>query len=364
MAVKNSTKHNQRKKNRKIIHIDMDCFFAAIEARENPGLKGKPIAVGGRPGSRGVVATCSYEARKYGVRSAMPVAKAVKLCPDLICVPVQMALYKQISHEIQQIFYDYTDLVEPLSLDEAFLDVSDSGHCNGSATLIAEEIRQRIFTSQKLTASAGVAENKFLAKIASDWDKPNGLTVVTPASVNNFIKKVPISCIPGVGKVTAAKMQQSNIENCADLQTYTEQELLHLFGQFGQRLFFLCRGIDNRPVETSRIRKSLSVEDTFPIDLPNVEACLDKIPDLFSALLQRLSRAKQAQPLQAKTLFVKMRFFDFSTTTLQMSGNHIAIESYVHLCKMVWKRGEKPVRLLGLGIQFHPPEQPEQLHLL
>lgn len=364
MAVKNSTKHNRREKNRKIIHLDMDCFFAAIEIRENPRLKGKPIAVGGRPGSRGVVATCSYEARKYGVHSAMPVAKAIKLCPNLICLPVQMNLYKQASQEIQKIFYEYTDLVEPLSLDEAFLDVSESEHCNGSATLIAEEIRQRIFASQKLTASAGVAENKFLAKIASDWDKPNGLTVVTPKSVNDFIKKVPVSCIPGVGKVTAAKMEQNNIKYCVDLQKFTEQKLINLFGQFGQRLFALCRGVDDRPVETSRIRKSLSVEDTFPVDLPNVDACLDKVPELFSELLRRLSRAKQSQSLQAKTLFVKMRFFDFSTTTLQMSGNHISVESYVHLCKMVWKRGEKPVRLLGLGIQFYPPEQPKQLHLL
>jgi DNA polymerase-4 len=364
MIIKHSKKREAHKKNRKIIHIDMDCFFAAIEIRENPRLKGKPVAVGGQPGSRGVVATCSYEARQYGIHSAMPVAKAIKLCPHLICLPVRMSLYKQVSQDIQQIFQEYTDWIEPLSLDEAFLDVSESTHCNGSATLIAEDIRQRIYDSQYLTASAGVAENKFLAKIASDWNKPNGLTLVTPESVDEFIRNVPVSRIPGVGKVTVEKMALHNIKHCLDLQTYTEQELSAMFGKFGHRLFTLCRGIDDRPVETERVRKSLSVEDTFPVDLPSVDACLTKIPELFSELLKRLARAKQSQSLQTKTLFIKMRFFDFSTTTLQMSGNHIAIESYIHLCKKVWARGEKPVRLLGLGIQFHPPEQPEQLHLL
>ena len=348
---------------RKIIHIDMDCFFAAIEMRENPELKGKAISVGGSPNSRSVVATCSYEARKYGVHSAMPVSMAVRKCPDLICLPVRMDLYKQVSKEIHRIFRDYTSLIEPLSLDEAFLDVTGTSHCNGSATLIAKEILQRIEETQGLTASAGVAANKFLAKIASDWKKPNGLTVIRPDQVDIFIKNVPVSRIFGVGKVTQKKMTALNINTCEDLQQLSVQELENHFGSFGKRLYELSRGINNRPVKTHRIRKSLSVEDTFAKDLPNLNECLKQIPRLYEDLLKRLQRAKQQQKLIPKTLFVKMRFYDFSTTSLQMAGTQLSIEAYQYLCKKIWQRGNKAVRLIGIGIQFHTPNQPEQLEL-
>ncbi len=350
------------KHSRKIIHIDMDCFFAAIEMRENPALKGKPISVGGHPNSRSVVATCSYEARKFGVHSAMPVSIAVRKCPELICLPVRMDLYKQASKVIHKIFFDYTDLIEPLSLDEAFLDVTTSEHCNGSATLIAQEIMNRIEQSQHITASAGVASNKFLAKIASDWQKPNGLTVIRPEQIDTFIKDVPVSRIFGVGKVTQKKMADLGIQNCADLQQLNTEELERHFGSFGERLYELCRGIDNRPVKTHRIRKSLSVEDTFAKDL-NLDTCLLQIPRLHDDLTKRLRQARKQQKLIPKTLFVKMRFYDFTTTTLQMTGTQTSVEAYQHLCKEIWKRGHKAVRLIGIGIQFHKPDQPEQLEI-
>lgn len=349
---------------RKIIHIDMDCFFAAIEMRENPELRGKAISVGGKPNTRSVVATCSYEARKYGVHSAMPISEAIRKCPELICLPVRMDLYKQVSKEIHQIFQDYTALIEPLSLDEAFLDVTKTSHHNGSATLIAKEILQRIEQTQGLTASAGVASNKFLAKIASDWKKPNGLTVIPPEQIDSFIKDVPVNRIFGVGKVTQKKMAKLNLKTCADLQQLSIYELESHFGSFGKRLYELCRGIDNRPVTTHRIRKSLSVEDTFPKDLPNLNACQKKIPYLYKNLSIRLQQAKQKQKLIPKTLFIKMRFYDFNTTTLQMPGKHISIEAYQYLCKKIWQRGNKAVRLIGIGVQFHTPDQPEQLELI
>jgi len=348
---------------RKIIHIDMDCFFAAIEMRENPQLQGKPIAVGGHPESRSVVATCSYEARKFGIHSAMPMSIAVRKCPNLICLPVHMDLYKRVSKSIQKIFHEYTDLVEPLSLDEAFLDVSNARHCKGSATLIAQEILERISQSQSLTASAGVAPNKFLAKIASDWQKPNGLTVIKPNQVNQFIKDVPVKRIFGVGKVTAIKMTALNIESCGDLQELSPEELEQQFGSFGHRLYELSRGIDNHPVKTHRIRKSLSVEDTFAKDLPSIETCIQQIPRLYNELMRRFQKSKLQQKLIPKTLFVKMRFYDFSTTTLQMTGSQTSTEAYQYLCQEIWQRGNKPVRLIGIGMQFQKQNQPEQLEI-
>ena len=202
---------------RKIIHIDADCFYAAVEVRDNPALKGKPIAVGGSATRRGVVATASYEARKFGVHSAMASATALKRCPGLILIPGRMAVYREASRQMQEIYVDYADLVEPLSLDEAFLDVSQSPHCRGSATLIAEEIRQRIFDRVGITVSAGIAPNKFLAKVASDWNKPNGQFVVTPDRVADFLSELPVRKIWGVGKVTAQRLEKQGIKTCADV---------------------------------------------------------------------------------------------------------------------------------------------------
>ncbi|KAG1707738.1 DNA polymerase IV [Nymphon striatum] len=359
-AVSTDNKNNDA---RKIIHVDMDCFFAAVEVRDNPRLKGHPVAVGGKPNTRGVVAACNYEAREFGVRSAMPMSQAVQRCPSLITTPVHMDLYKEVSAEIHSIFKEYTDLIEPLSLDEAYLDVSDSTHCNGSATLMAQEIRQKIFSSQKLTASAGIAPNKFLAKVASDWNKPNGQKVVAPDDVQAFVRDLSVTAISGVGKVTAKRMEALNLKTCYDLFSFGLENLQQQFGSFGYQLFLYSQGIDHRPVKTHWIRKSLSVEDTFSEDLPSIEACLLEIPDIYEELLVRLERARKNQKLIPRTLFVKIRFSDFETTTLQISGDKPDKKTYMRLCVDAWNRGKRPVRLIGIGLQFNPPDMPEQLVL-
>ncbi len=341
----------------------MDCFFAAVEVRENPHLKGKPVAVGGKPNTRGVVAACNYEAREFGVHSAMPMSRAVQQCPALITTPVHMDLYKTVSVEIHSIFQDYTDLIEPLSLDEAYLDVSETSQCNGSATLIAQEIRQRIFESQRLTASAGIAPNKFLAKVGSDWNKPNGQKVITPNKVHDFVKDLPVTAISGVGKVTAKKMARYDLKTCGDLNQLGLQKLQQYFGSFGATLYEYSQGIDHRPVKTHWLRKSLSVEDTFAKDLPDLEACLLQIPIIYKELLRRLVRARVKQRLNPKALIVKLRFSDFETTTIQIAGTAPDENSYKRLLVEAWQRGQRPVRLIGIGLQFNPPDFPEQLLL-
>jgi len=349
---------------RKIIHIDMDCFFAAVEVRENPNLKGKPVAVGGLPGQRGVVAACNYEARAFGVHSAMPMAVAFRQCASLIRLPVRMALYKSVSNQIRAIFSDYTDLIEPLSLDEAYLDVSGKAHCQGSASLMAQEIRQRIFDKTGLTASAGIAPNKLIAKIASDWNKPNGQTVITPTQIDHFIRSLAVKKIFGVGKVTAKKMHKLGLHTCEDLQALDLAQLKINFGNFGERLYEQCRGIDNRPVSNNRVTKSLSIEDTYAVDLPDLAACLNALDPLYEGLLQRFERAKlnakikaksigvTVQPMQPKTLVFKMRFNDFVTTTAQAPANQPELALYQLLCKRAYARGERSVRLLGIGVVF------------
>lgn len=239
---------------RKIIHVDMDCFYAAIEMRDNPTLKEIPIAVGGNASRRGVICTANYPARRFGVRSAMSTATALKLCPHLKVLPGRMALYKETSAKIRQIFARYTDLIEPLSLDEAYLDVSDSKHCHGSATLIAQQIRQQIFAELNLTASAGIAPIKFLAKIASDLNKPNGQYVITPEQMDDFILKLPLNKIPGVGKVTFARLQEMGLETCADVRGTDVISLVRNLGKFGQSLWERSHGIDERLINPERLK--------------------------------------------------------------------------------------------------------------
>ncbi len=335
---------------RKIIHCDADCFYAAIEMRDDPSLRGRPLAVGGDPSRRGVISTCNYEAREFGVHSAMASAHARRLCPDLLIVPHNPEKYRQASAQIREVFFDYTDLVEPLSLDEAFLDVSDSGKCQGSATLMAQEIRQRIFERLQITVSAGVAPNKFLAKIASDWRKPDGLTVVTPEQVDDFVVQLPVDRIFGVGKVTAGKMRRMGIETCGELRRFSVFELTERFGSFGARLFELCRGRDERPVKPSRRRKSLSVEHTYAEDLPGLPQCLEKLPELFVELKGRLGRVDR--DYKVVKAFVKVKFNDFTTTTLERVGTSARLHDYRQLCEGAYARGERPVRLLGLGVRF------------
>lgn len=337
---------------RKIIHIDMDCFYAAIEIRDNPALKGKPVAVGGAANSRGVLCTCNYEARKFGIHSAMPSSQAQRKCPDLIILPVNFSKYRASSKVIHEIFKDYTDLVEPLSLDEAFLDVSESSLFSGSATLIAKDIRNAIFQSQGITASAGVAPNKLLAKIASDWNKPDGQFVITPDEVQDFVKKLPVKKLFGVGKVTAKKLSEHGISTCGDIQKWTLNSLVTQFGSYGNQLYEMSHGIDNRPVQTTHKRKSLSVEETFSTDLMPQQIIETIVQDLFNDLSTRLKQLKKETRKDIKTLFVKIKFNDFKQTTIQSASTEFSARAFAQLFKIKTFNNDKPIRLIGLGVHF------------
>src|ERR1700733_3753805 len=279
---------------RKIIHLDMDCFYAAVEMRERPELAGQPIAVGG--GSRrGVVTTCNYEARKFGVHSAMPGFQARERCPHLVFLPVRFDLYRAESAKIRRILREYTPLVEPLSLDEAYLDVTGSDRY---AWDIAKEIRKRIFEETRLTGSAGIAPNKMLAKIASDWRKPNGQFAITPDQVESFIRELPVRKIWGVGPKSAAKFEQQGIKTCGDLQKYDLPELMRRHGKWGQELYQLCRGLDDRAVEPNRIRKSLSNETTFSDHLTTLEVCEEELDKLVEELEAELRTKRLERPIR------------------------------------------------------------------
>ncbi len=336
---------------RKIIHVDMDSFYASIEVRDSSSLAGRPIAVGGDPSKRGVIATASYEARKFGVRSAISSAKAKAICPKLIILKPDMKKYQEESRKIHSVFRHFTDLVEPLSLDEAYLDVSRLKCFGGSATLIAAEIRKMIFRETSLTASAGIAPNKFLAKVASDWNKPNRQFVITPDMVNGFVLKLPVEKISGVGRVTAQKMARFGIRTCADLQKQPKTKLETMFGSFGKQLYLICRGIDDTAVVTSRVPKSVSVEKTFERDLFSFEECEAVLPELYGRFCERFRKsAKKGREL--KTLFVKVKFSDFKSTTVEESFDSIDIENFRKLLKEGYSRGTLSVRLLGLGVRF------------
>lgn len=336
--------------NRKIIHIDMDCFYAAIEIRDNPSLANKPVAVGGLPEERSVLCTCNYVARQYGVRSAMASSYAMKLCPDLIILPVNMQKYKEASQVIHSIFQKYTTLIEPLALDEAYLDVTDSSHCQGSATWIAEEIRDNIYKTTQLTASAGIAPNKFLAKIASGWKKPNGQFVIRPQDIDNFIKDLPVDELFGVGKVTAKKLHKHGLKTCSDLQKFSLTQLTQMFGKLGERLYDQCRGIDNRNVEPDRLRKSISVERTFVNDITHHEECDEILHELYEMLVQRIN--KYASDRQIKNQFLKIKSNKFKLSTMERTCHHPNFSLFQELyCELI-NRDKSPIRLLGLGVNF------------
>lgn len=346
------------KATRRIIHIDMDCFYAAIEMRERPELANRPIAVGGSSG-RGVLTTCNYAARAFGVRSAMPVFKARELCPDLVILPVRFELYRAASRHIRDILHRYTDLVEPLSLDEAYLDVT---HHRRRGSDIAEEIRAAIHAETGLTASAGIAPNKLVAKIASDWNKPNGQCVVAPSRLEAFMETLPVRRIWGVGPKSAARLAALGVETCGQLQAYDQATLAREFGSFGLELYRLCRGIDERPVEPNRTRKSLSNERTFSKNLENLEDCKEALRDQHSELLEDLR--KSAPDRQIAKLLVKLKFSDFRRTTAEMPGRQPELSAYLGLLKDAWGRSGEPVRLLGLGVRFADTQSgPEQLEL-
>ena len=337
---------------RKIIHIDMDAFYASVEQRDHPELCGKPLVVGGLPEGRGgVVATASYEARRFGIRSAMPSKKAQQLCPQVIFVRPRFEAYKEVSRQIREIFFSYTDLVEPLSLDEAYLDVTADKAGIGSALDIAALIKNRIKEELHLTASAGVSVNKFLAKIASDLQKPDGLSFIGPSKVESFMESLAVEKFFGVGKVTAAKMNAMGLHTGADLKKLSERELVQQFGKVGRFYYHIVRGIDHRPVQPNRETKSISAEDTFPEDLTTFEAmtdALDKLAALVEARLQRYS-------LKGRTVTVKIKYHDFRQITRSRSVSQ-PVEDKIFLSQTAKQLlaetdlTEAKVRLLGITV--------------
>lgn len=336
---------------RKIIHIDMDAFYASIEQRDNPEYKGKPLIVGGDPNRRGVVATCSYEARKFGIHSAMPSLTAYKLCPKAIFLRPRIEIYKMVSREVMNILHEYSELVEPLSLDEAFIDVTKSKKCKGSATLIALEIKERIFREVGLTASAGVSFNKFLAKMASDYKKPNGITVITKKNSEKFIKKLPIGKFFGVGRVTKNKLNNIGVFKGEDLLKFSENELIEIFSERGKILYEFARGIDNRPVNPYRIRKSIGKEITLREDLEDKEEMIKILDDIAERVHNNLAMLNK----KGKTVTLKVKFSDFKHITRSITLEHFVkekseiMEQIKRLIESVNLKNKK-VRLLGITI--------------
>lgn len=334
----------------------MDAFFASIEQRDNPAFRGKPLAVG-YSGQRGVVAAASYEARKFGVRSAMPSVVALRKCPGLTFAPPRFEAYREASALIHHIFTDYTDLVEPLSLDEAFLDVTVNKKNNASATRIALEIKQRIKEETLLTASAGVSFNKFLAKIASDYNKPDGLFVITPDEAGKFVEELPIERFFGIGKITAARMHEMNIYTGADLKQHTEEELVTVFGKAGLGYYLNARGIDNREVEAERVRKSLGAESTFLEDIGDIDRLREELALVKETVWERV----QKSAFYGKTVTLKAKYADFRQITRSLTvptpitdANTLSVLSE-ELLQLVDLNGKK-VRLLGLTISNTAPE--------
>jgi DNA polymerase-4 len=337
---------------RKIIHVDMDAFYASVEQRDNPQHKGKPVIVGGDPHSRGVVAACSYEARKFGIHSAMACATAYRLCPQAIFIRPRFDAYKSVSHQIREIFYHYTDLVEPLSLDEAFLDVTENKPGISSATQIAQQIRRQIVqTTSGLTASAGVSFNKFLAKVASDCNKPDGITVITPDQAPAFIDQLPIRKFFGVGKVTEERMHRLGIKTGVDLKKFSLERLLNHFGKAGSYYYHIAHGDDNRPVEPDRIRKSYGKETTLERDIDDTDQMLAILDGLARMIVEGLRR----EDCQGLTLTLKVKFHDFQTVTRSVTLAEPVTDSALimdHISKLLANTdaGDKKVRLLGISV--------------
>lgn len=350
-SVKSAKKTQYIVENRKIIHIDMDAFYASVEQRDFPSYRARPVIVGGRPDRRGVVAACSYEARKYGIHSAMPSSRAHRLCPHAIFLSPRFDIYRKVSEDIRAVFKSYTDLVEPLSLDEAFLDVTDCNRFNGSATRIAQAIKKDILAGTQLTSSAGVSYNKFLAKIASDMDKPDGLYVITPEQGEAFVEKLPVGKFFGVGKATESKMKALGIEYGSDLKKKSREELNSLFGKMGDYYFNIARGIDNRPVKTNRARKSLGSETTFESDLDDI----NEIENRLTGIAVKVSELLTEKGLRGKTVTLKVKYDDFtqvtrSITLEQATSDMKIILDTIPVLLSRTEAGRRKVRLLGITI--------------
>jgi DNA polymerase-4 len=358
---------------RKIIHIDMDAFYASVEQRDNPDYRGKPLVVGGLPEGRGgVVATASYEARQFGIRSAMPSKQALQLCPHALFVRPRFDAYKEVSRKIREIFSRYTDLIEPLSLDEAYLDVTEDKLNIGSALEIAQQIKTAIKDELQLTASAGVSINKFVAKIASDINKPDGLKFIGPSAIEAFMEKLPVEKFHGVGKVTAAKMKSMGLHTGADIKNLSEDELVTTFGKVGRFYYRIVRGIDEREVQPHRETKSLAAEDTFAYDLTTLqemEAELDKLALLVYNRLQKNN-------LKGRTITLKIKYSDFKQITRNKSfttqvGDLETISATAKQLLAATSPEEKKIRLLGISfsnfgeaeIRFKNEKESDQLKL-
>lgn len=344
---------------RKIIHVDMDAFYASVEQHDNPQLRGKAIAVGG--GQYGVVAAASYEARKFGIRSAMPGRKALELCPHLIVVKPRFQRYKEISQQIREIFYEYTDLVEPLSLDEAYLDVTENKKDMESANEIAREIRQKIFDKTGLTASAGISVNKFLAKVASDYNKPNGQKTIHPSQIIDFMEKLPIEKFYGIGKVTANKMHEMHIFSGKDLKEKSLEELIRFFGKSGNYYYNVVRGHHKSEVKPHRIQKSVGVEETYFENLLDEQAVFKQLKTISKDLEERLGR----KDIKGKTLTLKIKYKDFSVYTRSKTQDvyYGDSENLFETAQNLWQLRpyDKPVRLLGLSLSNLNTQEKKQI---
>ena len=332
---------------RAIIHLDMDCFYAAIEVRDRPSLRGKPVGVGGARDRRGVLTTCNYEARKFGVRSAMPTFMALQRCPSLIVLPTRFDVYRREAAVIRGILHRFTSLIEPLSLDEAYLDVTEHP---GTPAPLAQVIRGTIFRKTKLTSSAGIGPNKLIAKIASEINKPNGQFEVAPEQVPEFMEKLPVRKIWGIGEKTERKLEELGVKTCGQLQRFSRPDLVEFFGKFGLDLYDLCRGIDHRPVEPDRPRKSLSTEETFAADLTTVDQCEEKLEELFQELMADLAQKESTREI--RKIFVKLKFNDFTRTTAERAGLAPTLADFHSLLAEAFARTGKPVRLIGVGVRF------------
>lgn len=338
---------------KKFIHIDMDCFFAAVEIRENPALTYLPVAVGGLAEHHGVLSTCNYIAREFGLHSAMPTKLALLKCPKLVLIRPRMTLYSQVSAQIQEIFHHYTDLIEPISLDEAYLDVTHCQLLNGSATWIAQDIREKIKHQLNLTASAGVAPLKFLAKIGSAMHKPDSQYVITPKEVANFIAQLSLQKIPGIGKVTYQKLSQLQLYTCEDIQQFDLNQLIHLFGKQGQIIWNYSHGIDQRNVEANRTRKSLGVETTFIELINTLPQAQRELARLYDELLNRINKRLDFDKIFLQKIGVKIKLENYQKRSIEKSISNLEFTSFCDLLTEIWQSHQiQALRLLGIQVKF------------
>lgn len=337
---------------RKVLHVDCDCFFAAVEMRERPELASVPLAIGGSSERRGVIATCNYPAREYGVRSAMSTAKALMLCPNLVLLPGNMALYSEVSAQVMAILKSYAVSFQQVSVDEAYLEI----HPDQLASEVATQIRARVREEVGISVSVGGAPNKFLAKVASDWNKPDGQKLIAPHQVDEFVADLAVRKIPGVGPSFEKRLAALSIETCRDVHSWSLKDLVRRFGRSGLMLYQRSRGIDERPLSEPRERKSISVEHTYSQDLTTPDQCLSFLPDLYEKWQGRLER-KSLTP-EALSPFVKVKFADFTQTTLSDIQEVASLKGFQCLLEQALRRQDKPVRLLGIGGKL--PERCEQ----